>query len=126
MNPKTSAPKRILLIEDEPDILFSLKMFLESEGFEVSAAQNGEEGMRILKTQEMPQLILLDMKMPVMSGWDFCSEFINTFDHKAPLVVMTAAADAAERAKEAQATGWLGKPFTLDELVTKINQYLKN
>jgi DNA-binding response OmpR family regulator len=125
MNPKNSALKRILLIEDEPDILFSLKMFLESEGFEVSAAQNGEEGMRILETQEMPELILLDMKMPVMSGWDFCREFINTFDHKAPLVVMTAAADAAERAKEAQATGWLGKPFTLDELLTKVNQHLK-
>ncbi|MFM8268696.1 MAG: response regulator transcription factor, partial [Pseudomonadota bacterium] len=84
--------KQILVIEDEPDILFSLKAYLESEGYEVPTAQNGEEAMGYLKTHPMPNLILLDMKMPVMSGWEFSQEFSKAFDHKAPIVVMTAAA----------------------------------
>lgn len=124
MNPRTSH-KTLLIIEDEPDILFSLQAFLESEGYHVLTAQNGEEAMQVLKTQLMPNLILLDMKMPVMSGWDFCRDFIKAFDHKAPLIVMTAAADAAERAKEAQASGWLGKPFSLEELSAKVKKHLQ-
>lgn len=119
---KTSRRNKILVIEDEADILFSLKTFLESEGYEVSTAENGEQGMEYLRTHPMPNLILLDMKMPVMSGWDFSRNFYKVFDHKAPIVVMTAAADAEERAKEARADGWLGKPFSLDEISAQIKK----
>lgn len=115
--------KQILVIEDEPDILLSLKAYLESEGYEVPTANNGEEALGYLKTHPMPHLILLDMKMPVMNGWEFSQEFLKEFDHKAPIVVMTAAADAEERAKEAHANGWLGKPFSLDEITAQIKKF---
>lgn len=114
---------RILVVEDESDILFSLQTFLESEGYHVIPAQNGQEALQILQKIPMPQLILLDMKMPVLSGWEFVAEWRKTFPKRCPLIVMTAAADAEERAREVQADAWLGKPFSLEEIVATIQKY---
>ena len=72
----------------------------------------------------MPDLVFLDMKMPVMNGWEFTNEFYRLYDHRAPLLVMTAAADAEKRAQEVEADGFIGKPFDLDLLLKKINEAL--
>ncbi|NBX76150.1 MAG: response regulator [Proteobacteria bacterium] len=121
-NPKTK--KNLLVIEDEADILFSLKSYLESEGYEVATAENGKEGLTFLDEHPMPALILLDMKMPVMNGWEFSEAYRRKFSLRAPVIVMTAAADAEARAREAQANGWLGKPFSLDEINSQLQKFL--
>ncbi len=124
----TSNEKRkkiILIIEDEKDILFTLKDFLESEDYQVLIAENGFEAMQLLKTSGIPDLILLDMKMPVMNGWEFAIEFLDKHDHLSPIVVMTAAANAEQRAKDISAVGWVEKPFDLDVLLKTIKKYEK-
>lgn len=114
--------KSILVIEDDPDIRFAVSTFLESEGYEVRTSGHGREALESLVTDGIPHLILLDMKMPVMDGWKFAAEFNARFDRKAPLVVMTAAADAAQRARDIHADGWVGKPFDLDALLSTIKR----
>lgn len=120
---KEPSPKSILVVEDDHDILFTLKAFLECEGYTVQTAENGLDALELLKTGYMPHLILLDMKMPILNGWQFAIEFLNRHDHLAPIVVMTAAADAEQRAKDVNAIGWIGKPFDLSELAQKIKAY---
>ncbi len=115
--------KTILVVEDDIDIRNSLKMVLETEGYAVLTAENGFEAMQILKTSKIPNLILLDMKMPVMNGWEFAIEFLAKHDHLSPIVVMTAAADAEKRAHDISAIGWLPKPFELADLLKKVKKY---
>ncbi len=115
--------KTILVIEDDRDILSTLREFLEFEGYEVKTAENGFTAMTLLKTFDPPHLILLDMRMPVMNGWQFAIEFLNKYDHTTPIVVMTAAADAEQRAKDINAIGWVGKPFDLNALLEKIKKH---
>lgn len=120
MNSKNQ--KIVLVVEDDADILLTVKAFLELEGYSVRTASNGFEALELLKSSLMPSLILLDMKMPVMNGWQFAAEFLNQHDHKAPIVVMTAAADAQQRAKDIDAQGWIGKPFDLNDLLLRVKQ----
>lgn len=115
-----SIKKTILIVEDDREITFTLKLFLEGEGYTVLVGDNGLEALELMKKSDTPDLILLDMKMPVMNGWEFAIEFINRYDHICPIVVMTAAADAQKRAQDVNAIGWVAKPFDLDELLRKI------
>jgi len=117
--------KLIMIIEDDIEILSTVKLFLEFEGYKVVTAPNGFEAMNILKSSELPNLILLDMKMPIMNGWEFAIEFLDKHDHKAPIVVMTAASDAEQRARDIHAIGWLSKPFDFNELLKKVKKYEK-
>ena len=116
-------PKKLMIVEDDKDILDTLKDFLESEGYGVMTAENGAKAMELLQTEGIPNLILLDMKMPIMNGWEFAIEFLDKFDHLAPIVVMTAAGDAAKRARDISAIGWVGKPFDLNDILKKIKQH---
>ncbi len=125
MNDAPFIKKKILIIEDEKDILFTLKDFLESENYLVLTAENGFEAMKLLQTSGMPDLILLDMKMPIMNGWEFAIEFLDKHDHQSPMVVITAAADAEKRAKDISAVGWVEKPFDLEVLLKTIKRYEK-
>lgn len=118
--------KEILVLEDEREIREAIKEFLESESYQVETASNGIEALNLLNHSKMPDLILLDMKMPGMNGWDFAKEFYQKYDHLAPLIVMTAAAEVEKRAQEVSANDFVGKPFDLDELSQKIKKLLEN
>lgn len=118
-NPK----KTILIVDDEREILITLKEFLEVEGYRVLVAENGFDALKILDQGEIPNLILLDMKMPIMNGWAFAIEFLNRHDHLSPIVVITAAGDAEQRARDIGAIGWVEKPFDLNQLLKKIEKY---
>jgi CheY-like chemotaxis protein len=109
--------KTILLVEDDPDILIAVGLFLESEGYSVLQAGNGMAALESIQVHGIPHLILLDMKMPVMNGWEFAEKFSGEYGGKAPIVVMTAADDAAQRARDIHAVGWIGKPFELDDIL---------
>lgn len=115
--------KSILVVEDDPNILSALSTFLESEGYRVLIALNGSIALELLKKDKVPNLVLLDMMMPVMNGWQFALEFVARFDHLCPIVVMTAAADAQKRAEEISAIGWIEKPFDLDRLLALIKKH---
>lgn len=113
---------RILVIEDDEAIGELVELALGDEGHEVTVAADGEQGLRAAH-QRCPDLILLDMLMPVLDGWSFAARYRGSPGPHAPIVVMTAAADASQRAAEISAHGVLAKPFTLDELHRVVSPY---
>jgi CheY-like chemotaxis protein len=117
--------KSILVVEDDKNILFAVSTLLEGEGYRVFGAENGFAALESIEKNGLPNLILLDMIMPGMDGWRFASEFMAKYDHKTPIIVMTAAADAKQRAKNIGANGWIGKPFVLDELLGLIKKHAR-
>jgi len=118
-----SGAKTILIVEDDKDILFSLNIFLESEGYNVLLAENGMAALELIQVHGVPNLILLDMKMPIMNGWEFSAEFTKKYGNKTPIIVMTAAANVEQRAKDIGASGYIGKPFELDDILRSIKKF---
>jgi len=118
----TMAQPRILVVDDDTSIRSFVEMALDSEGYAVSTATNGAQALAVTD-QVQPDLILLDMRMPIMDGWTFARRYREQGGPKAPIVVITAATDAGERAAEIQADGFLGKPFDLDELLGLVSRY---
>jgi CheY-like chemotaxis protein len=116
---KQPRPSSVLVIEDDPDMRGLLVLMLEDRGHRVLAASDGREGLDVLR-HETPDLILLDMKMPVMDGWEFARRYREAHEEPSPIVVMTAAEDPRLRAEEVGAAGWLGKPVELDRLYATI------
>jgi CheY-like chemotaxis protein len=113
----------ILVVEDDEDLLAIIQMMLEASGFEVLTAANGREALERVAVR-MPSVILLDLKMPVMNGWQFAAEFRARFNPRARIVVMTAADHASERAREIAAEGWLAKPFERAQLIEALGAQL--
>ena len=111
----------ILVVDDDPDLREFLRLMLTSMGFEVTSAANGREALDDMEGHD-PDLILLDMKMPVMDGWEFCRA-LEGRDARPPIVVLTAAPDPAGRAAEVHAEGWLGKPFEYDDLEAIVRKF---
>ena len=111
----------ILVVDDDPDLREFLRLMLTSMGFEVTSAANGREALDVMDGHD-PDLILLDMKMPVMNGWEFCRA-LERRDARPPIVVLTAAPDPAALAAEAHADGWLGKPFEYEELEATVRRF---
>ncbi len=118
-----TARARVLVVEDDSDLLSLMEMILTDAGFEVRTAPEGRAALARVE-EEMPGVILLDMRMPVMNGWEFAQEFRARHGHAAPIVVVTAAESARRRAEEIDAEGWLSKPFDLDEVVRAVEQHV--
>jgi CheY-like chemotaxis protein len=114
----------ILVVDDDPDLREFLRLMLTSIGFEVTSAANGQEALDDMEGHD-PDLILLDMKMPVMDGWAFCRA-LEARDARPPIVVLTAAPDPAGRAAEVHAEGWLGKPFEYADLEAIVRRFAKS
>lgn len=111
---------RILVVDDEPDIRATVQAILETEGYDVGLAANGADALAAVE-REPPDLILLDMRMPVLDGWGFAAE-LRRRGHRVPVVVMTAARDAARWASDIAAAGFVAKPFRYDDLVTAVER----
>ena len=114
----------VLLIDDEADLVQAMKDYLEDEGLDVTTASNGKEALEKLSSKNMPDIIILDMKMPIMDGRTFAHIFHERFDDDAPIILVSGDANAQKNALSIQATGWIEKPFKLDELLSKINEYV--
>jgi len=111
----------LLIIEDEKDIRESLQQALEFEGYNVSSAENGQEALRLLNAIQGPCLILLDLMMPIMNGWEFLDALKD--DHilaTIPVVIVSAYSD---RAKTVKASGFVKKPIDLDILFRIVKKY---
>jgi len=119
----TEGRKSVLVVDDDVDLLGMLEILLEGVGYQVVTAGEGGEALERVACQ-MPDVILLDMKMPGMNGWDFAREFRTRYDRQSPIVVLTAAEDARKRAEEIGAEGYLGKPFDIDELLRVVEKHL--
>lgn len=109
------APPLVLLVEDEPDLLDLEREALTDKGYRVAIAQNGAEALERIH-EEVPQLVLLDMRMPVMDGWTFARVVREKYGRQIPIAVVTAAEDSKLRADEIGADADLGKPFEMREL----------
>lgn len=109
--------KRILVIEDDANIRDVLKLALEFEGYEVTCAKNGKEGLEIL-AKTNPGLILLDLMMPIMNGWEFVDQLKreNLFE-KYPVIVVSA---YSERAKVIDCKDFVLKPLELEDLLKSV------
>jgi DNA-binding response OmpR family regulator len=113
--------KTILVVDDEQDILDLVSITLEDEGFRVNTACNGLEALDSVEEQ-MPDLILLDMRMPVMDATEFAQEFHIRHGHSTPILVLTASDDVGSRVEQLGAAGWISKPFDLDELAASVKR----
>lgn len=113
---------KILIVEDVPEIRESLKDVLEVSGYKVSTAANGQEAIDMLKNDQNMCLILLDLMMPVMNGWEFLKERKESSSlSMIPVVVTTAAADTALRGVEAEAI--MKKPIAFPDLLSWVERY---
>lgn len=112
----------ILVIDDDPAILFAVAEVLRMEGYAVETAGNGAIGLERLHAA-IPSLVLLDMRMPVVDGWAFARS-VRARGMRVPTVVMTAAHDAAVWAHEIGADGYIPKPFQIDELLEVVRQHV--
>lgn len=115
----------VLVVEDDSDLLGMVRLVLEGAGYRVVTAAEGAEALQMV-AEEMPALILLDMKMPGMDAWEFSRHFRARYDRQAPIVVLTAAENARRRAEEIGAESYLGKPFEIAELVAMVERHVSH
>ena len=115
--------KTILIVEDDPDISFVLSTWLESENYFAYFAENGAIALELIKQNGIPHLILLDMMMPIMNGWEFAKELELRYGKPCPIIVMTAAENAQGRAYDIGAADWISKPFLLDHVLELIKKH---
>ena len=109
----------ILVVDDDSSLLSTVEAILEDEGYCVKCAANGAEGLEFIE-KALPKLVLLDMRMPHLNGWDF-ARILNERNIKLPIVVMTAATDARQWAQEIDARCYLAKPFDLSDLLETVD-----
>lgn len=117
---------KILVIEDELNIQKLAKANLADSGYQVLVAADGEEGLELAGLKH-PNLILLDLRMPGMSGWDVLMTLkADRKLQKIPVIIMTAMAPQSEEYKFAsmRTAGYLIKPFSIDELLRRVKQIL--
>jgi DNA-binding response OmpR family regulator len=118
--------KKILIADDEQNIVISLEFLMKREGFEVSIAVDGEEALSKIR-DEKPDLVLLDVMMPRKSGFEVCQEVKSEPDLAGVRVLMlTAKGRDTEVAKGLAmgADGYMTKPFSTKELVAKVKDLL--
>lgn len=120
---------KILIVDDEPHIIELEKGVLESEGFEVITAENGEEGLAALE-KTIPDLVILDMMMPGMSGREVCEKIRQNPKTASLKVVFVTVARFSELGKESlsnlKVSDYITKPFDNKDLVAKIRKALNN
>lgn len=118
--------KRILAVDDETDVVLILKTALQSEGFTVDTAHNGRDALASVKEQK-PDLILLDVMMPGMSGFDVMHELkADDSTARIPIIMLTGLSER-KKMQEALVGGtnyYIVKPFEMADLINKVNDVL--
>lgn len=122
------AKKKILVVEDDPHVLQTLKDRLESNGYEVTTAEDGEIGLAKAKT-ESPDLIILDIMLPKKHGYTICwlLKFEKKYRH-IPIIMLTARTQEADMAlgKDVGADAYICKPFDMEALLAKISELIQD
>jgi len=119
--------KRILVVDDEVDLVETVRFSLELEGYDVLVAYNGEEALNQAR-KENPDLILLDLMLPKLDGYKVCRllKFDERYKH-IPILMLTAKIQEKDKVTgmETGANEYITKPFEMDELMKKVKNYLR-
>jgi DNA-binding response OmpR family regulator len=115
----------LMIVEDEPDVLLVLRISLEASGFDTTLAADGATALARLQA-ERPDLMLLDLTLPIMDGWGVLAE-LSTRHDAPPVIVCTAKKSSRDvaRAEELGAAAYLTKPFDIDHLISLIGEVLE-
>ncbi len=116
--------KKALVVEDDKNIADLLRMYLEKDGFEVIIAGDGGEGLRQFESQK-PDLVLLDLMLPVMDGWQVCREIRK--ESRVPIIMLTAKGETFDKISglEMGADDYVTKPFEVKELLARIHAVMR-
>ncbi len=124
-------PRKVLVIDDDPDILYAITMILESQGYQVVTARDGLEGLSCLKA-ETPDLMILDLLMPKMDGFAVCRELQDPRWSKhrdMPVLILTSVREEASRRRYELETGleldvddYVEKPMSPEILLDRVNR----
>jgi two-component system chemotaxis response regulator CheY len=117
------AAERILIVDDDESIRQIVRMCLTDEGYQVWEAPNGQVALNRL-AEVQPSLILLDLRMPVMDGWEFAQRYSELPGPHAPIVAFVAALNAEQECANLDAAGVIAKPFDLDDLLRSVRSLL--
>ena len=125
--PSTKEHKRLLLIDDEPDLILLVKDYLEFRGYEVITAENGREALEVLE-QEIPDMIICDVMMPEMDGYAFVNQ-VRQEERTSwiPILFLSAKGQSGDKIKGLNigADVYMVKPFEPEELVAQVEASLK-
>ena len=113
----------VLIVEDDPDLRLLLASVVGMLDVDTVTAEHGLAALDAMAVRR-PDLIVLDMKMPVMDGWDYCDRLDRQPVRRPPIVVVSAAPDVAGRAEEVGADAWLAKPFEPERLIEIVERFL--
>ena len=119
-------PKKVLIVDDEPNIVLSVEFLMKREGHEVVTAADGQAAMDIL-AEERPDLMILDVMMPRKNGFEVCAEVrADPQMAQMPILMLTAKGREAEMKKGLSlgADAYITKPFSTHELVARVNELL--
>lgn len=119
-----SMPKKILLVDDEPEILEIIRDYLHASGFEVVTAKNGAQGLALSK-REKPDLIVMDVMMPELDGLELCK--LIRKENNVPIIMLTARVEETDKliGLEIGADDYITKPFSPRELVARVKVVLR-
>ncbi|MEJ2739911.1 MAG: response regulator transcription factor [Dehalococcoidia bacterium] len=111
--------KKILVVDDEKKIVDIVKAYLEREGYQVAAAYDGESALNLI-AREIPDMVILDLMLPGVSGWDVCRRLRGQSD--VPIIMLTARDEVSDRivGLELGADDYVPKPFDPKELVSRV------
>jgi DNA-binding response OmpR family regulator len=113
----------VLVVDDEPQVVWVLQFSLEAEGYTTYAASNGVEALREI-VEHRPSMMVLDIMMPTMDGWAVLEEMLKLSDDERPrVVIVSALSSLRDRAKAAElgADAYVPKPFNVDELLVVLH-----
>ena len=120
---KEGSPKKVLIVDDEPDTLELVKLVLESGGFETVLAASGKEALNELEASK-PDIVLLDIMMPDMDGWEVFRK-IKEYNVNMPIAILTAKAQNFDRLlglHVLKADDYITKPFGKNELISRVRK----
>ncbi len=114
----------VLLVEDDRNIAELLQLYLEKEGYRVLTAADGRQGLEVFR-KENPDLVLLDVMMPVMDGWETCR--ILRSESQVPIVMLTAKGETDDKVQglKAGADDYITKPFEMREVLARLEAFLR-
>lgn len=120
----TASPhRRVLIVDDEEEIRAAIRQILAEEGYAVETVASGEAALAAIAARA-PDLILLDVNLPGVDGWQVLDELRSAAGAQTPVVVMTAGYDIQAQALDNGAQGYLGKPFDLEDLIAAVGAHV--
>ncbi len=114
-------PKKVLVIDDDDELAEVVRQVLREAGYSVATVRHGAAALELVR-HVAPDLILLDLSMPIMDGWSFAAQYRRLAKRGARIVLLTANAAAAAIARTLEVDGYLTKPFDVEELLAIVGR----